>query len=166
MEDLPHSFSGKSQATQFQPQFHRSPGPPALRKKRGLPRRILRWGSQHCSPSDLRRHLRAHGPRSRSSRHATPGQRQPRLEAISFRTTAHRKNHHQFSGQQLAPGKLGKSRPRAQITSTSSRNRVPFGLDVRFRSFKVSMFQVAALNFASQSQGTVVYGTCQFETES
>ena len=33
MEDLPHSFLGESQATQFQPQFHRSPRPPALRRR-------------------------------------------------------------------------------------------------------------------------------------
>jgi len=144
MEDLPHSFSGKSQATEFQPQLHGSPRPPALRKKRRLPRRILRWSSQYCSPSDLRRHLRAHGPCSRSSRHSTPGQRQLNLETISLRTTAHRENHYQSSGKQHAAGKLGKSSPHAQITSTSSCNRVAAGPNViraRFQSFKVARFQ-------------------------
>ena len=58
MDYLPHPFSGQSQATHHQPEFHRRPRPSALRSQRRLSRRILRRCSPHRAPSNLRGYLR------------------------------------------------------------------------------------------------------------
>ena len=58
MDYLPHPFSGQSQTTHHQPEFHRRPRPSALRSQRRLSRRILRRCSPHRAPSNLRGYLR------------------------------------------------------------------------------------------------------------
>jgi hypothetical protein len=58
MDYLPHPFSGQSQTTHHQPEFHRRPRPSAFRSQRRLSRRILRRCSPHRAPSNLRGYLR------------------------------------------------------------------------------------------------------------
>jgi hypothetical protein len=58
MDYLPHPFSGQSQTTHHQPEFHRRPRPSALRSQRRLSCRILRRCSPHRAPSNLRGYLR------------------------------------------------------------------------------------------------------------
>jgi hypothetical protein len=58
MDYLPYPFSGQSQTTHHQPEFHRRPRPSALRSQRRLSRRILRRCSPHRAPSNLRGYLR------------------------------------------------------------------------------------------------------------
>ena len=59
MDYLPHPFSGQSQTTHRQSDFHRRPRPSALRSQRRLSRRILRRCSPHRSPSNIRGYLRS-----------------------------------------------------------------------------------------------------------
>jgi len=58
MDHLSHPFSRPGQTTQHEPHIHRCSRSAALRLQGGLSRRVLRRLLSHCTPSNLRGHLR------------------------------------------------------------------------------------------------------------